>query len=305
MPYSSDIEEDLAQQQDEEDERRAAELEEINQLERMAALESQQQQTQSAAAQMVAQRARGAASAAGKRLAQAGGRAAVAAASSTLSAIGSFLAASAVVWVPILIVIVLAIVTIFSITTICNSSVLDGPGMAAGKLAVKLLPGDACAMFKLPNINTQIPSQLTPPGQPPPSGPKLTDAQARQMLAAASITVNAAQPQTSLENMNTATVLEIVRFKRECDAWTTSPCDVMVTGGTETSGGHAGGPCSHLTGYKIDIRNTASVNRYILSPNGIFERIGSRGADALYRYSITGTTYAQEDDHWDVGGVGC
>ena len=152
----------------------------------------------------------------------------------------------------------------------------------------------------------------------------ITDAEARQQLESAntcnypdnwgrSDCVNAAEPQTSLEGIHQVVLNEVISFKRACDAWTGSGgvCNVGVTGGTEISGGHTGGDCSHLTGDKIDISNTLSVNNYILARDQAgnytnFTPAGYRSdGTALYKNKTTGVTYAEESTHWDIGGVGC
>lgn len=154
----------------------------------------------------------------------------------------------------------------------------------------------------------------------------ITDAEARQQLESAntcnypdswdrSDCVNAAEPQTSLKGIHQEVLNEVISFKKACDAWTASGgvCNVGVTGGTESvpEGVHKGGDCSHLTGDKVDISNTLSVNNYILAKDSAgnyvnFTSIGNRSdGTALYKNKTTGVTYAQESNHWDVGGVGC
>lgn len=152
----------------------------------------------------------------------------------------------------------------------------------------------------------------------------ITDAEARQQLKSAntcnypnnwdrSDCVNASEPQTSLKGIHQAVLAEVISFKKACDAWTGSgsPCNVGVTGGTETTGGHEGGACSHLTGDKVDIRNTLSVNNYILAKDsaGNYTNFTSAGyrtdGMALYKNKTTGVMYAEESNHWDIGGVGC
>lgn len=152
----------------------------------------------------------------------------------------------------------------------------------------------------------------------------ITDAEARGQLQTANICnypeawsrsdcVNHPEPQTSLKGIYQAVLTEVTSFKNACDAWTESsgPCNVGVTGGTETTGGHADGACSHVSGDKVDILNTASVNNYILAKDSAgnyvnFTSIGFRSdGTALYKNKTTGVTYAEESTHWDIGGVGC
>lgn len=199
---------------------------------------------------------------------------------------------------------------------VCNSSVL-GHG-AAGDLAM----GSAKAAFTASGICKSlsvIPSQtiIVNPNAPRPPVGGLTDAEARRLLAQANICnyplgfarvdcVNADEPQTSLNGIQQATLNEIIRFKADCDIWAKSHgggiCEVAVSGGTETGGGHEGGPCSHLSGNKIDIRPTTLINRYITTA---FEPAGSRSGDPQYKNPNTSIMYVNEGNHWDIGGVGC
>lgn len=152
----------------------------------------------------------------------------------------------------------------------------------------------------------------------------ITDAEARQQLKFAntcnypdswdrSDCVNHPEPQTSSKGIHQAVLTEVISFKKACDAWTGSGgvCNVGVTGGTEATGGHKGGACSHLSGDKVDISNTISVNNYILAKDSAghytnFTSSGSRSdGTALYKNKATGVTYAKESTHWDIGGVGC
>ncbi|HEY4510683.1 MAG TPA: hypothetical protein VJJ73_02505, partial [Candidatus Paceibacterota bacterium] len=75
---------------------------------------------------------------------------------------------------------------------------------------------------------------------------------------------------------------------------------VIITGGTET--GHSeGGPLSHGSGYKIDLKPTPELNAYITSHS-----IGSHNrGDAIEYIFPDGTLLARENpgvdnDHWDL-----
>jgi len=157
----------------------------------------------------------------------------------------------------------------------------------------------ACEPFMLSSTSKSVGS--IPASSTPPIGAgTYTDAAARQILANAGITVNALQPQTSLEGIKVATVLEMITFKQACTG-----CTVVVTGGTETNAGHEGGPCSHLSGNKFDIRANPEVNNFIQNTSN-FSQIANRSDGALqYRKSPSSVIYARELDHWDIGGVGC
>ncbi len=140
----------------------------------------------------------------------------------------------------------------------------------------------------------------------PPITGGLTDAAARDQLLAANITVNHPQPRTSLEGIKQAVITEVINLKKACDANAGSggPCRVMVSGGTERTGGHAPGPCSHLSGNKIDIRSQSPD--YKLITRYIEERL-TLGAprEGLPRYMNGSVSYVKEPDHWDIGPIGC
>ncbi len=201
----------------------------------------------------------------------------------------------------------------------CNASGFGGiAANTISNLSWATGNGDFCDGL---SINSISPSStiIVNPNTPVPPGGGLTDAQARKILGDTNICnyplgfsrvdcVNAAEPQTSLAGIQNAVINEILSFNLACDAWARNnnrgSCSVVVTGGTETTGGHAGGPCSHLSGNKIDIDDTSEVNSYILT-SGNFRRIANRGNDPQYVSISTGNIYVQESNHWDIGGVGC
>lgn len=200
---------------------------------------------------------------------------------------------------------------------VCNSSVFDS-GSVSGAAATAGAKAIFTASGICKNLSV-IPSQtiIVNPNAPRPPGGGLTDAEARRLLAQANICnyplgfarvdcVNADEPQTSLNGIQQTTLNEIVRFKADCDIWAKNHgggiCEVAVSGGTETGGGHEGGPCSHLSGNKIDIRPTTLINRYITTA---FQPAGSRSGDPQYKNPNTSIMYVNEGNHWDIGGVGC
>lgn len=137
---------------------------------------------------------------------------------------------------------------------------------------------------------------VTPTGTTPPVTPAAgtyTDADARAALAAAGITVNKTEAQgTSLNGMRTKTVQDVIDLKHDCD------CTIVITGGTESTGGHAEGTYSHESGYKYDMRVNDTLDGYIYSS---FDKIKTRSDGAeQYRNPKDGTIYAREGDHWDV-----
>jgi hypothetical protein len=94
---------------------------------------------------------------------------------------------------------------------------------------------------------------------------------------------------TSLDKVRTGTIARLIDLKQA------SRCPIIVTGGTEA--GHAPGHYSHGNGYKIDIGHNSCIDRYITKHH---DRSGIRSDGApLYR-SGSGTTFADESDHWDI-----
>ncbi|MDR1324918.1 MAG: hypothetical protein LBK00_02655 [Treponema sp.] len=119
----------------------------------------------------------------------------------------------------------------------------------------------------------------------------LTDASARRRLSNVGITVNASAPQTSLEGIREATLLEIVWLSSRVNAR-----NIVITGGTESTGGHNSGTYSHGNGYKVDLRFNSTLDSYI---ENNFTRDGSVDGYPAYR-SPNGGLYVKERDHWDV-----
>lgn len=119
-----------------------------------------------------------------------------------------------------------------------------------------------------------------------------TDAEARAALAAAGIGVNKTEAQgTSLQGINKATIDDAIALKQSCG------CQVTITAGTESTGGHASGAISHGTGYKYDMRPSTTLDNYIASN---YTRLKDRGDGAAQYQSPSGSIYAREGDHWDV-----
>lgn len=93
---------------------------------------------------------------------------------------------------------------------------------------------------------------------------------------------------TSLEGIRSATIDQVIELREACD------CSVVVTGGTEV--GHEGGAYSHGTGYKIDVRSSSDVTKFIYDN---LRRNGSRGNDPRY-LDRCGNEYVEESTHWDI-----
>jgi hypothetical protein len=126
-----------------------------------------------------------------------------------------------------------------------------------------------------------------------PGAEKLTDAQARELLAAAGITINkTAEQGTSLDGMNIATVNDAIKLKSACG------CVIVITGGTESTGGHTVSPTGHAAGFKYDVRPNPALDTFITT-NYTTYGVRSDGAQQYYDAN-TGVIYAREGDHWDV-----
>lgn len=93
---------------------------------------------------------------------------------------------------------------------------------------------------------------------------------------------------TSLSKIRKATIEGIIAFKEA------SGCKVTITGGTET--GHSSGKYSHWNGYKVDIKLTTCVNRYITQH---YDYTGKR-SDGAKQYRDGSDIYARESNHWDI-----
>lgn len=155
----------------------------------------------------------------------------------------------------------------------------------------KLGPWNEVQCSAAPARTTVVTPKGEAPGTVTISG-KMSDADARTLLSQNGISVNKTEAQgTSLSNMNQATVQDIIDLKKGCD------CEIVVTGGTEGSGGHAVGTVSHSTGYKYDVRPNTTLDSYITSQ---YQDVGVRGDGARMYKAPDGVIYAREGDHWDV-----
>jgi hypothetical protein len=152
------------------------------------------------------------------------------------------------------------------------------------------VPGRTSAPITSPSGGgvTSVPGGGTSAGQ-------LTDLQARKMLSDAGISVNKTEAQgTSLQGINDATVQDMVNFKKACN------CDMTITAGTESTGGHNPGVQSHGNGYKYDMRMNTVVDGFITTN---YQYSGVRSDGAKMYTSPNGSVYAQEQGdppHWDV-----
>ncbi|KAG8964532.1 hypothetical protein FRC03_001698 [Tulasnella sp. 419] len=70
---------------------------------------------------------------------------------------------------------------------------------------------------------------------------------------------------------------------------------LIITGGTEV--GHTPGPHSHYNGYKVDVRHSQKLDRYI---KNTFRRIANRGDGYPQWKARSGDIYCDEGSHWDI-----
>lgn len=139
-----------------------------------------------------------------------------------------------------------------------------------------------------------VPTNPDPNENPVQSSQALSEANARQKLAAAGISVNKAACSTStatnctnVGGVQQNVIDQVIAIKKDCN------CTIIVTGGSEA--GHAGGSYSHGAGYKIDIGLNSAVNTYL----GGLIRADYRGSDPRY-LDRCGNEYVRESNHWDI-----
>lgn len=128
-----------------------------------------------------------------------------------------------------------------------------------------------------------------------------SDARAREvirMASAGSITVNAYEPQTSLNGVRVETINGLLKIWQGCDQ-----CQIQISGGTE-GGYHNVGEFSHGTGYKLDLSYVSSsteLHNYILRQIGI-TNVSNVVYDKTY-VGADGNKYRLEPNtalHWDI-----
>ncbi|ESK82858.1 hypothetical protein Moror_12223 [Moniliophthora roreri MCA 2997] len=94
---------------------------------------------------------------------------------------------------------------------------------------------------------------------------------------------------TSYEGILSGTVDGVITLKKAAGV-----SSLVITGGTEV--GHASGTYSHANGYKLDVRHSAGLDKYIKST---FTRIGNRDGFPQWK-AKSGNTYCDEGTHWDI-----
>lgn len=142
----------------------------------------------------------------------------------------------------------------------------------------------------------------------PPSTTPANEAAVRQQFELAGVSVNkaACDPYdkngvtspgcTNVGGMLPSTVQQVINIKNSCGG-----CSVVVSGGSEA--GHAPGPHSHGTGYKVDIRANSSLNAFLKGLTYVGVRTGDHSGPA-YTDSCKQNQYVQESDHWDITVLG-
>jgi Type IV secretion system pilin len=135
-----------------------------------------------------------------------------------------------------------------------------------------------------------------PDGGVIPAG-SLSDVDARARLREKGITVNKSMADgTSLEGMREATIQNILDLKFLCS--TNPECKVVITGGTESTGGHTSSDSGHTAGYKYDVRLDSVLDDYIVNN---FTKLPLPRSDGAIMYKgVNGAIFAKEGDHWDV-----
>ncbi len=114
----------------------------------------------------------------------------------------------------------------------------------------------------------------------------------RSRLAGSNITVNKPVPTTEVAGLTEDTLQDLISFQ---SAYGLS---LVVTGGSESSGGHASGVASHGNGQKVDLRLSDSLTSYIESN---FTPFTTSRTDVSAAYTDgNGNYYYLESDHWDV-----
>ncbi|KAF5376307.1 hypothetical protein D9615_008495 [Tricholomella constricta] len=130
------------------------------------------------------------------------------------------------------------------------------------------------------------------------SGTALTQAQAEARLKPNGITASStggcttkSNPKcTSYSGILSGTVDGVITLKKAAGV-----SSLIITGGTET--GHAGGTYSHGNGYKVDVRHSATLDKYIKST---FTKIANRGDGYPQWKAASGNIYCDEGSHWDI-----
>lgn len=122
----------------------------------------------------------------------------------------------------------------------------------------------------------------------------MTDSQARQALRDGGVEIYDWGATRTLANTRINTINQALEIKKACN------CRVLVT--ATTGGTHStGGEYTHANGYKIDLEDTADLNKFLQG----LRRGVSRGGDARY-YDRCGNEYVYENagqsgSHWDIG----
>lgn len=114
----------------------------------------------------------------------------------------------------------------------------------------------------------------------------------RSLLSENNIEINKLPPATQVADLTEETIQDLISFQSKYGS------DLVVTGGSENSGGHAPGIASHGSGQKVDLRLNDSLDNYIRTN---FTPFNSSRSDVSEAYKDgNGNYYYLENDHWDV-----
>ncbi|KAG8929736.1 hypothetical protein FRC02_005125 [Tulasnella sp. 418] len=130
------------------------------------------------------------------------------------------------------------------------------------------------------------------------SGRHLTQAEAEARLIPNKITASSSggctqrsnRRCTSYSGILSGTVDGVIALKMASGV-----SSLIITGGTEV--GHTPGPHSHYNGYKVDVRHSQKLDRYI---KNTFRRIANRGDGHPQWKARSGDIYCDEGSHWDI-----
>jgi hypothetical protein len=139
-----------------------------------------------------------------------------------------------------------------------------------------------------------VSSLQTQPGAPAVTEEmRLEDEENRSVFASYGIKINKPFPATQLSGLRGETIQEVLDISAKV-----GNLSVIVTGGTEATGGHSESSTGHLYGYKVDLATNPVIDKYIKDN---FTDKGIRESDGAKKYqSPSGAIYALESNHWDV-----
>lgn len=155
--------------------------------------------------------------------------------------------------------------------------------------------------------STPIPKLPSTTSNPTTSNPSTassytgTEAEVRKQLEDAGIVVK--KSNTTVAGLRQGTIDNIILMKKQCG------CSVTITGGTETTAGHAqpsagNNGMSHLNGYKVDVSPSSGFNSYMTSlvANNTIKYDHTSNDGALYKGTFNGSPVQviDEKNHYDI-----